>query len=75
MSRWRACRSRDRSVGAEPGSVCPPAEAFTPWFKLIAARFLFPWWQQLLDRREGGKGKVDALSLKDLRDDEIHRML
>ncbi|PWO00701.1 isopentenyl diphosphate isomerase [Tilletiopsis washingtonensis] len=50
-------------------------EAFTPWFKLIAARFLFPWWQQLLDRREGGKGKVDALSLKDLRDDEIHRML
>ena len=55
--------------------MCPPAEAFTPWFKLIAARFLFPWWQQLLDRREGGKGKVDALSLKDLRDDEIHRML
>ncbi|EPQ28048.1 uncharacterized protein PFL1_04375 [Pseudozyma flocculosa PF-1] len=26
-------------------------EAFTPWFKLIVEKFLFPWWAELLQRR------------------------
>nr|ABP01600.1 isopentenyl diphosphate isomerase [Adonis aestivalis var. palaestina] len=60
-------------------------ESFTPWFKLIAAKFLFPWWSQLLQRRttqpkskgitSASQPVVDALSLADLKDDEIHRML
>lgn len=27
------------------------ASSFTPWFKLIVAKFLFPWWDKLLERR------------------------
>ncbi|KAL9935469.1 hypothetical protein V8E36_005817 [Tilletia maclaganii] len=63
--------------------------SFTPWFKLIAARFLFPWWEQLLSRPDTVSKRIDtlsgstteevkvynALSLADLKDDEIHRML
>ncbi|KAK0551552.1 isopentenyl-diphosphate delta-isomerase idi1 [Tilletia horrida] len=64
-------------------------EAFTPWFKLIASKFLFPWWEQLLSRAKSVSRQVDTLagskdeevkvydakSLADLQDDEIHRML
>lgn len=71
--------------------VCPiAATSFTPWFKLIVAKFLFPWWDQLLSRRTsrpqsetaskgasqaGVEKVVDAKSLADLQDSEIHRML
>ncbi|KAE8225309.1 hypothetical protein CF326_g7889, partial [Tilletia indica] len=63
--------------------------AFTPWFKLIASKFLFPWWDQLLSRGKTVSKQVDTLAgskteefkvydakvLADLKDDEIHRML
>ena len=64
--------------------------SFTPWFKLIVNKFLFPWWDVLTSRRttkpasktaaaakeEGeAEGVLDAKQLKDLRDDTIHRML
>ncbi|CAD6967257.1 unnamed protein product [Tilletia controversa] len=63
--------------------------AFTPWFKLIASKFLFPWWDQLLNRAKTVSRQVDTLagskteqvtvydakSLNDLKDEEIHRML
>jgi lysophospholipid acyltransferase len=48
--------------------------SFTPWFKLIVNKFLFPWWQILLDKNDG-KTLLDAKSLVHLKDDEIHRML
>lgn len=49
-------------------------ESFTPWFKLIVKRFLFPWWKLLLENG-GQEGKYDAKKLAHLRDDEIHRMV
>ncbi|CAO1630128.1 unnamed protein product [Parajaminaea phylloscopi] len=65
--------------------------AFTPWFKLIVNRFLFPWWDVLLAKRTQQpqsktaassaatqapeQGVVDAKQLSHLRDDTIHRML
>ncbi|PWN52691.1 isopentenyl diphosphate isomerase [Violaceomyces palustris] len=64
-------------------------EAFTPWFKLIVERFLFPWWSELLNNRttkpvgsaaaaaqKNGEAVIDAKSLAHLMDhDTIHRML
>ncbi|PWN27704.1 isopentenyl diphosphate isomerase [Jaminaea rosea] len=49
-------------------------EAFTPWFKLIVKRFLFPWWKLLLENKKDGEG-YNADSVAHLRDDEIHRMV
>jgi len=43
------------------------ANAFTPWFKLIARDFLFGWWDELL-RRKGADGKVVAKSLAGIAD-------
>ncbi|WFD33879.1 isopentenyl-diphosphate Delta-isomerase [Malassezia cuniculi] len=48
--------------------------AFTPWFKLIVSRFLFPWWNVLLESRSGD-GPLDAHSLAHLEDSDIHRLL
>jgi len=53
----------------------PAAAAFTPWFKLIVNRFLFPWWQKLLERSGEGDAPFDAKSLAPLQDDDIHRLL
>ncbi|CDU22062.1 probable isopentenyl-diphosphate delta-isomerase [Sporisorium scitamineum] len=50
--------------------------SFTPWFKLIVQKFLFPWWGELLARRGADESKpLDAKSLADLTDHSIHRML
>ena len=63
--------------------------SFTPWFKLIASKFLFPWWNTLVERKtntpksktasqsatQHGVAVVDAKSLADLQDDTLHRML
>lgn len=63
--------------------------SFTPWFKLIASKFLFPWWSKLIERKtstpqsktaaqsaqQSGAPVVDAKSLADLQDDTLHRML
>ena len=50
--------------------------SFTPWFKLIVQKFLFPWWSELLARRGGDETKpFDAKALSDLTDHTIHRML
>lgn len=65
--------------------------SFTPWFKLIVNKFLFPWWNVLLEKRTQKpisttaaaasstqapeEGVVDAKQLRHLRDDTIHRML
>lgn len=49
--------------------------AFTPWFKLIVNKFLFPWWSELEARRGGEGVKLDAKKLADLTDHSIHRML
>ncbi len=57
------------------------AESFTPWFKLIVSKFLFPWWDKLVANQaaaaaSGDKQQAfDALSLKELKDDQIHRLL
>ncbi|GAC77391.1 isopentenyl pyrophosphate:dimethylallyl pyrophosphate isomerase [Moesziomyces antarcticus T-34] len=48
--------------------------SFTPWFKLIVQKFLFPWWTELLARRQAEQ-PLDAKSLADLTDHSIHRML
>ncbi|KAN0063972.1 isopentenyl-diphosphate delta-isomerase idi1 [Thecaphora frezii] len=57
-------------------------EAFTPWFKLIVQKFLFPWWSELLKRRSSASSAnteqealCNAKSLADLQQDVIHRML
>lgn len=64
-------------------------QAFTPWFKLIVNKFLFPWWDVLLANRTQKpvsataasvaqteqEGVLDAKSLNGLKDDVIHRML
>lgn len=63
--------------------------AFTPWFKLIVNKFLFPWWDVLMQKRTQKpisataasaaettqEGVLDAKSLAALKDDVIHRML
>ncbi|KAJ1035882.1 hypothetical protein NDA13_000540 [Ustilago tritici] len=50
--------------------------SFTPWFKLIVHKFLFPWWSELLARKCDDESKpLDAKSLADLTDHSIHRML
>lgn len=49
--------------------------SFTPWFKLIVEKFLFPWWSDLLARRGDESKPLDAKSLADLTDHTIHRML
>lgn len=63
--------------------------SFTPWFKLIASKFLFPWWNTLIQRKtnspqsktashsasQNGVAVVDAKSLADLQDQTLHRML
>jgi len=35
--------------------------SFTPWFELIVNKYLYGWWDQLLQRRI--EGKVNAMSL------------
>ncbi|SNX87576.1 probable isopentenyl-diphosphate delta-isomerase [Melanopsichium pennsylvanicum] len=50
-------------------------QAFTPWFKLIVQKFLFPWWKELLARRDDDNKPLDAKMLSDLTDHSIHRML
>ncbi|MBW0519261.1 hypothetical protein O181_058976 [Austropuccinia psidii MF-1] len=53
--------------------IADETNSFTPWFKLIVNKFLYPWWDQLL---ESCKGKpIDAKALASLRDDKIYRML
>ncbi|KAH9817872.1 NUDIX hydrolase domain-like protein [Melampsora americana] len=49
-----------------------PNNAFTPWFKLIVGRFLFPWWKVLLERSIDSP--VDARVLAEAHDKIIHRM-
>ncbi|KDN52937.1 isopentenyl diphosphate isomerase [Tilletiaria anomala UBC 951] len=49
--------------------------SFTPWFKLIAAKFLIPWWTELASEKASSGKEFNALSLNRLKDDEIHRML
>lgn len=49
-------------------------DAFTPWFKLIVNAFLFPWWQELLDRRDSNTGHIDVKTLSHHEDDTIHRL-
>ncbi|EFP90192.1 isopentenyl-diphosphate Delta-isomerase [Puccinia graminis f. sp. tritici CRL 75-36-700-3] len=52
--------------------IADPSNHFTPWFKLIVDRFLFPWWNDLLDR---SKDKlVNAHLIADAKDNTIHRM-
>lgn len=64
------------------------ANHFTPWFKLIVNRFLYPWWDQLLGEtaqaKEGAStatklnGIVDAHVLKPVGEAEggkIYRMV
>ncbi|WFD25657.1 isopentenyl-diphosphate Delta-isomerase [Malassezia nana] len=46
--------------------------AFTPWFKLIVNAFLFPWWQELLDKKSGET--YDAKALAQHENDTIHRL-
>ncbi|WFD29229.1 isopentenyl-diphosphate Delta-isomerase [Malassezia sp. CBS 17886] len=48
--------------------------SFTPWFRLIVNRFLFPWWQELLTKRKGSE-PLDARSIGHLEDSTIHRLL
>ena len=48
------------------------ANAFTPWFKLIVNAFLFPWWQELLDHKNGDT--FDAKALAQRQNDTIHRL-
>lgn len=50
------------------------ASSFTPWFKLIVKAFLFPLWQDLLDRKDAATGHVNALDLADHANDTIHRL-
>lgn len=50
------------------------AASFTPWFKLIVNEFLFPWWQELLNKRTDA-GKYDAKVLAHWENDTIHRLL
>ncbi|KIM85182.1 hypothetical protein PILCRDRAFT_817177 [Piloderma croceum F 1598] len=38
-----------------------PKNSFTPWFKLIVNKYLYGWWDQLLQQRK--EGKVNAMSL------------
>ncbi|THH34078.1 hypothetical protein EUX98_g106 [Antrodiella citrinella] len=38
-----------------------PKNSFTPWFKLIARDFLFGWWDELMNRRVGGKLSAKSL--------------
>jgi isopentenyl-diphosphate delta-isomerase len=35
--------------------------SFTPWFKLIVDKYLYGWWDQLLEQMT--EGKVDAMRL------------
>ncbi|CAO1626920.1 unnamed protein product [Sympodiomycopsis kandeliae] len=63
--------------------------AFTPWFKLIVKKFLFPWWDVLTQNKtskpisstaasaaeSGQQDVLDAKSLVSLKDDVIHRLL
>lgn len=49
-------------------------KAFTPWFKLIVNAFLFPWWQELLERKDPSTGRLDAKFLAHRKDDKIHRL-
>lgn len=63
--------------------------SFTPWFKLIVNKFLFPWWDVLSSKRThkpvsataasaaqtDQQGVLDAKSLAGLKDHVIHRML
>ncbi|TIA91441.1 hypothetical protein E3P99_01080 [Wallemia hederae] len=44
---------------------------FTPWFRIIVEKFLFPWWTELM----GKEGDKDARSVEYLRDELLHRMV
>lgn len=39
------------------------ANAFTPWFKLIAESFLYQWWDSLLAARSSSAEALDAKRL------------
>lgn len=52
--------------------IADPSNHFTPWFKLIVNRFLFPWWNVLLSRSKDQP--IDARVLTNAKDDLIHRM-
>ncbi|WAQ83922.1 hypothetical protein PtA15_4A372 [Puccinia triticina] len=52
--------------------IADPNNHFTPWFKLIVDRFLFPWWNDLLDRSKDQR--VNAHLIADAKDNVIHRM-
>ncbi|KNZ45111.1 isopentenyl-diphosphate Delta-isomerase [Puccinia sorghi] len=52
--------------------IADPSNNFTPWFKLIVDRFLFPWWNDLLNRSKNQH--VDAHLIADAQDNTIHRM-
>ena len=53
--------------------------SFTPWFKLIVNKYLYGWWDQLLERRVEGKVEARSLGTQKLKDvddrNEIIRML
>lgn len=84
----RECADQADAARLLTASSPSPASSFTPWFKLIVSKFLFPWWSKLLERRTSrpqsetaAKGAsdsesvVDAKSLSDFQDQDIHRML
>jgi len=52
--------------------IADPNNNFTPWFKLIVDRFLFPWWNDLLNRSKNQQ--VNAHLIADAQDNTIHRM-
>ncbi|POW12101.1 hypothetical protein PSHT_08182 [Puccinia striiformis] len=52
--------------------IADPSNNFTPWFELIVDKFLFPWWNNLLDRSKGLS--VNAHLIADAKDNLIHRM-
>jgi hypothetical protein len=65
----RKCATRLTGFITQPLPHCHrmyAANAFTPWFKLIARDFLFGWWDELLARKKNGK--VDVKSLDGLVD-------
>ena len=53
--------------------------SFTPWFKLIVNKYLYGWWDQLLERRVEGMVEARSVGTQKLKgvDDrnEIIRML
>ena len=59
------------SIDELKGMMADGVSQFTPWFRIIVEKFLFPWWTELM----GKQGNKDARSVEYLRDDLLHRMI